>query len=1726
MLAPLVNSSTAMASYGGGGQGGDPASGPPRPTGDGSIDAILARLKQSQQQSQQRTPRSDNVDPNMPSHYDQQRQYALQQLQQQQAQQWQQQPGPDMRNTQHHGYSNSQLAATWNQSQQSVDYPAAHDPAAYPPPAAPTPPTGAMYPPGMGAISKDNTLLNLLKVNSGEPVSQPSSQPTVPSQQTSDLLRRESMIRHASDQGSRVIHAPAPNSADPTGMLAALMLGRYQDDAPKSESQDQPQPQPQQEAPASNWNSGAPPDATQQYLLNLLNKPKPSQHDAPVEAPASEPALKEESAVPTAASFEFAPKEDNTPHMKFDSSTAVHSSRDGSPATGTHAAMFNYKNPFHELSDASQSPRNRASISPSVHSQKRVVKSDEHKRLPSTSSHLEGRDSVRRKYDSTPNSQGHHSNPPYPIRESSEDQAKETVSEAVSEIAATVDREAQEAVARAENEQTQARISQELEDMMSAETNKEFESAAAIVASDIKHELEKDENSNALDILEPRDAKAVRDVLDEAAQGPVVDSWESAEAEDEIVVIEETSNPITVWNFPMKPWITISVKEAGNDKRPVFRDESILDIARLKKDFDQMDRNLVASSENTLAYGMSKAGGLRVIRQDDGRDAKLFSDTKDRIFNVAISSTLADENTTAKEAIIGTGISGTVYWIQIKDGEKDHVEDAHIEQYGFALSPSSAQEGEAPGGVLKTRARPSSNHPEYFAVGRGKSINIIFPAFVMQRNLLKPNHDRVVDTDRLARECSLKINTGKAGKDFSFSHDDTMVVSLDKSGRVKFWDVRELTATDENRMPVHTSFEVKDPLMTLTTTPEGEKAWPTSVLLLDKLRPYQKRTALRYMIVGMKQNHTLQLWDLALGKPVQEFNLPHSKESDAVCSVMYHPPSGIIVVGHPTRNSIYFLHLSAPKYALKNSTQVDYIHKLVAQDPNLPNPDSTAVISGMREYSFANKGILRSLYLLQQPASASDGEEPTLFELYAMHSKGVACLSIKAPDLGWDKDNKVVEPVDAVEAGIVEIGKLKQPPPPAPVQPTEEQQPAAPIRLAVRPKDPAVEATSEQPAPRKAREDVSPPNKQKEAKEDDAAPSTSEKPERKSRKKKAAAEKAAAAAAALAEREASSIQTNGTHPRVVSTTTRKSPEPSKPSPSFTQEVDNRIHSMEKRLAENIIGSVEAELATLRKSLARDAQDRDDKFNDKQRDLLSLVSECLNDNCQELLVKIIKDELEYSVVPVVGQTLAQAVSTSIDGKLSSSISQSVQKTLQREVQKELQKALPFAMDQALRKPDLVKAITDKMVGALANKIDEQLYTILDDKIIPRFTKIATEAASSCGKEILANVSTNFTALEQIRAQDNQKLEHLIALNTTMSETLNTLVTAQTRFQDEILHLKAQLAQRQVSPLQAGAQQIGSGGPRGGNGTFHSPSNSQVQAPHHLSASTNVPRQQASPLGSLAASQYANPSLAGLSSPPHVQQWANSSALVSPPQQQYPGSASLQAINPNMVALQQSQQFGSPSSQVSSQPSAVQQAQQLAREQVVFQPTTQENRQRIELDDICQRVRNHMAAGNFDDAVMTWIQESKDEENVFSQVLAKYDPKFIRNLNPLLLLTVAATVTTNLDKTQVLHTKLSWTEMVLLQFADALPKIVSFSLESPLQFCIMQFQLTFNLQEGQVREVTPKVMSLIKGRLEHVLVRLSTMRPNDPILRNISQMIDYTRKIVDTMGLNMALASSAY
>ncbi|KLU88211.1 hypothetical protein MAPG_07198 [Magnaporthiopsis poae ATCC 64411] len=1603
-------------------------------------------------------------------------------------------------------------------------------------PAAPSPPTGAFpntqFPPGMPLYARNNNngqahrpygassypharedsgdannterqgnLLSLLKFSgSGQ------------EQQEDEYPPAHGVPPPARDEPARdsLIHAPAPAPSDPTGLLAALMRGTVKDE-PHSEPHvphTQP-PQPAQQAQP--WSSTAQSAESQQYLLNLLNRPKPSQSEATYTTANSQPEPTPahssegtrdytphrdtpETEVPT-ASFEF----ESPKPAKYEAPPPVHD------APSQKSNKFSYNNPFEEL--AQSSPLNRTPKA-APGSAGGVPSPGQTASLPiqilkKPISSPAGSESKRQRQVPTPRDTPEHSRL-QADSSSAVDREMETPAPIVVTVSPRPERRderasdnddaaaAQAALARAEHEKAQAKIEQDLEAMLKAKTERDFEESAQAAAQAIKKELEKESNSSLLEDALPTDvAQAVKEIVDEAAHAPVADSWESAEVEpDEIVVVEEdeVEKPVTVYNLPMKPWISITVQDVKEDTRPVFREESILDIARLKKDFDQVDRNLVTATESYMAYGMSKAGGLRVIRQMDGKDGKLFTDTKDRIFNIAISSTPTDQpDVIHKEAIIGTGISGTVYWVRVKDGEKDHLEDAHPEQYGFALPPITSQEGDAPGGVLKTRARTSTNHPEYFAVGRGKSINIVWPGFILKNGLFKTAHDRVVDTERLAKECSLKINTGKAGKDFTFSQDDTTIVSLDKSGRVKFWDVRDLTAAkDGSDLPAHNSLEVKEPLMTLTTTPEGEKAWPTSVLLLDKLRPYQKRGALRYMIVGMKQNHTLQLWDLALGKPVQEFNLPHGKESDAVCSVMYHPPTGMVVVGHPTCNSVYFLHLSAPKYSMKNISQVEYIQKLTAQDSSIPQPESTAVISGIREYSFGNRGILRSLDILQNPTN-SEGDDQALFELYGMHSKGVTCVVVRQAELGWTRDNKVISPKNAVESGLVKIDKLK-----APLAPQEQQAAAAPPQplahgpeeqqtqptgfkaIIPRPNGKEIQQPSSSPedngaSPRKSA-DVATPAKAKEAKDDEAQPTPAvektEKQRHRKNKKAAAAALAAAAAGAGADQSLApnSNATNAaTSPRVGSTKPDLKAMSAPAQPALTQELlDTRITTMEQRFRDHLTHEIQSSHDGFNKKIDMAFDKRETDFEAKFKALLDMVSSVLNDNTQEVLDHIILKQFKTTLLPAMRDDIAKSISDQVATKVYSQVS--------RAMQAEVQKTLPSSVSNALRQPDVIKALGDAVARTVSRDVADIIEHSVTSRVVPHFSNISAQVAKA---------SEEIARLQQVQRADAAKIDELINLTTRLTETVSSMAGAQNQFQNEFLKLQAPAPPQHTNHHQPAHHQPAPAAlpavPQHMQHMQH-PSQQQQYGGHVHHQQPQQQQHQQPP------SQYSQHSIHHQQSPnaaaSHVRSQGGSVASgMGPPSYHSPRSHTNQVASPpHSLGHAPQPQSQAPSSAVGSQ--------------LVYMPTNQESRLQAELEQVVSQIEGLMAGHNFDDAMMRWLQASPHEQEVFRRVLSKYNPDFIHNLQPLVLLSVGATVSQELEG-PVLREKLAWIEMVLLVFNQLL----------------MKQEL-----DDDIIQITPKILELIKTRIETVFMRISNTSANDSSLKNLAQMISLITRMV--------------
>lgn len=1272
-------------------------------------------------------------------------------------------------------------------------------------------------PPAMGSSANAGrtTLLNLLKFQQPSPNSSkqpdPIGTPLPPS--------REPSMSFPAETVSFVPSPPQPRR-ESSDLLATLM-GSIQAKPTQEANTQFAASQPSQ----THMSAVSPSADTQTYLLKLLNQPKPPQNDstphlkpAKVLTPPSKASSQGDVSELTQA-LEEASLDMNlmgsaaTENIQFTKENV----REGTPKT---QGLFTYVNPFEQLAASSprvRTPKNTTpgpapATSASIQILKRQGDGPDNKRKMDERSAISSPAQSNSKRKLGAPSQAS-SGPPTPLPDGrtqlealigiGASGSKETVADALSEVGDKVDKQVQDAISRAEHDESQAAIEQDLQNMLQSKTGQEFEENAQIAAKSIKKELDKPENSHVLDDLPTPVADLVKDVVDETAQGHIADSWESADAEDSPVK-EEEENAVKVYNFPMKPWTSITIKQREGS-RPMFRDEVVMDIARMKKEFDQIDRTLVTASNNFIIYGMSKNGGVRIIRQDDGRDARLFTETHDRIFSVVVSASQAE----LKEAIIGTGISGTVYWALIKDGSGDHIEESNPEMHGFAIPPIQTPDNESPGGVLKTRARKSSTHPEFFAVGRGKAIHIIWPSVIM-KSCLKNGKDRMVDTDKYLAQYSLKVNTGKAGKDFAFSEDDSTIVSLDKAGRVKFWDVRGLTKTDDRGRPAPESMqmEIKDPLVTFTTTPAHEKSWPTSVMLVDKLRPYQRGGALRYLIVGMKQNHSLQLWDLALGKPVQEIHLPHGKESDAVCSVLYHAATGMIIVGHPTRNSIYFLHLSAPKYNLpKSVTQAEYMQKLVSNDPSIPKPDSTAVISGMREYSLENKGSLRSLDILQTPSSSAaiPGEPATLFELYAMHSKGVTCITIKQTELGWTLDNKVINPVSAEKEDIISIDTLKEIPAlPIPEVVANAPQASAPTRIISRPaskdivsKEVSKRTSHAHPEPSalglaeanssKAKRDI----EQKDSATNGATNSGTEKHGKSKRRKGTASNEQTTSGPGAPQLTPPSAQTSSNNSR--NGTASKSTIAPIPEVAATPSVpealsDTSLKNAEARISDDVKKILTDSLDSLYQEIKNDRRTQSVVATTNQESLLRLVSKTLADNVDATLSKVVVNNIEKSVVPVISDITLKAVNQQVSEQLGSKLASQ----LGSSIPKELQRALPDAIGRALQQPQLLKLMSESLAKSVAFKVEDHFAATMQKVVVPAFETLAIQTSRKVAGDIQRQASEQISNLERQHHSDSLKIDQLMQLVTGLTQAVSSMAAAQAEFQGQFLKIQQQVA----------------------------------------------------------------------------------------------------------------------------------------------------------------------------------------------------------------------------------------------------------------------------------------------------------------------------------------------
>jgi WD40 repeat protein len=858
---------------------------------------------------------------------------------------------------------------------------------------------------------------------------------------------------------------------------------------------------------------------------------------------------------------------------------------------------------------------------------------------------------------------------------------------------------------------------------------------------------------------------------------------EAGEEEEDGYESAPESQPIEVYNFPMKPFSSITIVPSAV-KRPKYPSSKISDVARMTRTFDQLDRNLIASSQGYIVYALSKSngrGGIRIIRQYDGKDRVLMKDSTDRTFNVTIGR---------KERVLGTGVSGAVVWVDL---EEDFGTDSWDSMFVF---PPSEEQGQS-NGVLKSRARKTSRHPDCFAIGRGKTISIIHAPTA--RAYADGRKNNVVASKKYLADHTRMIDTGKASKDFAFSDDDSVIISIDKAGKLKLWDVQGLLDFSDSdsydvaqkAFPPRPPMIHTNPTLVFSAVAAGESYRATSVMFLDKFRPYLKCLALRYVIVGMKQNHTLQLWDLALGRPVQEINFPQESETDALCSVAYHPLSGIIVVGNPTRNSICFIHLSAPKYNLPSMSQAQYIRGLANKDPTIPKPEATAILSGLREYSFASKGQLMSLDILDCESDQQEDNQ-VLFELYVAHSKGMTTLSVFKEDLGWEQDNRVKNPIDAVARGVVTLSSLSLPPPPE-----REDKSEATNEASLKPTTEKSKSRSVSPAARTA--------EKSDAGEEKTGINGSGK---KKKKDKASATTSAAAAAASVtdEPKAERAKAKAAAPATPSVPSNEPAELNVPA-GF---LDREVKRIETTVSAEFSKVINRELETLCKIFPmhgallriRLISLLDRRFDDdrriqqaagdaKQDAILRLLSSTLTENVEQVISRIVVNNIQGQVVPAIADVAASAVNRTLG--------ESLNRTLSVSLPAELRAIVPEAINRTLSQPELLSRISDSLTRPLTQAVEREFSHCLHSSMIPAFQKLAVETAQKAVIETERKHGETLAALEQIHRADSRKIDQLMATVQQMAEAMSLMAKKQDEFQEQVRQAQAEYYEHGASQV---------------------------------------------------------------------------------------------------------------------------------------------------------------------------------------------------------------------------------------------------------------------------------------------------------------------------------------
>lgn len=185
---------------------------------------------------------------------------------------------------------------------------------------------------------------------------------------------------------------------------------------------------------------------------------------------------------------------------------------------------------------------------------------------------------------------------------------------------------------------------------------------------------------------------------------------------------------------------------------------------------------------------------------------------------------------------------------------------------------------------------------------------------------------------------------------------------------------------------------------------------------------------------------------------------------------------------------------------------------------------------------------------------------------------------------------------------------------------------------------------------------------------------------------------------------------------------------------------------------------------------------------KQDAVLRLLSSTLTDNVEQVISRIVMNNIQGHVVPAIAEVTTSSVSRVLGENLNRFVSASVNH--------ELRSVMPEAVNRALLQPELISRLSDSMIQPLTQAVEREFSHSLHTTIIPSFQKLAIETAQKTLVEVERKHNDAINAFEQAQRNDSRKIDQLMATVKQMAETMSTMAKNQADFQEQVRQAQAE------------------------------------------------------------------------------------------------------------------------------------------------------------------------------------------------------------------------------------------------------------------------------------------------------------------------------------------------